>query len=71
MPIDIHAHYVPPQLLAAIDARGKEIGVKLVRSEGPTPALHFDYGFKVRPFFPRLVEPAAQFVRMFLLPRVR
>jgi aminocarboxymuconate-semialdehyde decarboxylase len=60
MPIDIHAHYVPPQLLAAIDARGKEIGVKLVRSEGPTPALHFDYGFKVRPFFPRLVEPAAQ-----------
>jgi aminocarboxymuconate-semialdehyde decarboxylase len=60
MPIDIHAHYVPPQLIAAIDARGADIGVKLVRSNGATPALHFDYGFKVRPFFPRLVEPVAQ-----------
>ena len=60
MPIDIHAHYVPPQLIAAIDARGADIGVKLVRSDGAAPALHFDYGFKVRPFFPRLVEPVAQ-----------
>jgi aminocarboxymuconate-semialdehyde decarboxylase len=59
MPIDIHAHYVPPQLIAAIEARGKEIGVTL-RSDGATPALHFDYGFKVRPFFPRLIEPASQ-----------
>src|SRR5882762_10427022 len=60
MPIDVHAHYVPPQLLDAIDARGKDIGVRLGRSDGATPALHFDYGFKVRPFFPRLIEPVAQ-----------
>ena len=60
MPIDVHAHYVPPQLIAAIDARGADVGVRLVRSEGATPALHFDYGFKVRPFFPRLIEPVAQ-----------
>jgi aminocarboxymuconate-semialdehyde decarboxylase len=60
MPIDIHAHYVPPQLIAAIDARGKDIGVGLTRSDGATPALHFDYGFKVRPFFPRLIEPVEQ-----------
>ncbi len=60
MPIDIHAHYVPPQLIAAIDARGKDIGVRLARSDGAPPALHFDYGFKVRPFFPRLIEPVAQ-----------
>jgi aminocarboxymuconate-semialdehyde decarboxylase len=60
MPIDIHAHYVPPQLIAAIDAGGADIGVRLVRADGATPALHFDYGFKVRPFFPRLVEPVAQ-----------
>jgi aminocarboxymuconate-semialdehyde decarboxylase len=60
MPVDMHAHYVPPQLIAAIDARGKDIGVRLSRTEGATPALHFDYGFKVRPFFPRLVEPAAE-----------
>jgi aminocarboxymuconate-semialdehyde decarboxylase len=60
MPVDIHAHYVPPQLIAAIGARGKEIGVQLVKSGEAQPALHFDYGFKVRPFFPRLVEPVAQ-----------
>jgi aminocarboxymuconate-semialdehyde decarboxylase len=59
MPIDIHAHYVPPQLIDAIAARGKDIGVRLVPSDGAPPALHFDYGFKVRPFFPRLIEPVA------------
>jgi aminocarboxymuconate-semialdehyde decarboxylase len=59
VPIDIHAHYVPPQLLAAIDAGGKEIGVSLARSASAAPALQFDYGFKVRPFFPRLIEPVA------------
>jgi aminocarboxymuconate-semialdehyde decarboxylase len=59
MPIDIHAHYVPPQLIDAIAARGKDIGVRLAPSDGAPPALHFDYGFKVRPFFPRLIEPVA------------
>jgi aminocarboxymuconate-semialdehyde decarboxylase len=60
MPIDVHAHYVPPQLIAAIATRGHDLGVRLVPSSGGPPALHFDYGFKVRPFFPRLVEPAAE-----------
>ncbi|MGH8734010.1 MAG: amidohydrolase family protein, partial [Burkholderiales bacterium] len=60
VPIDVHAHYVPPQLIDAVAARGKEIGVRLVQSAGAPPALHFDYGFKVRPFFPRLIEPVAE-----------
>src|SRR6266851_3933059 len=60
MPIDVHAHYVPPQLIEAIDARGKDIGVRLARTAGAPPALQFDYGFKVRPFFARLIEPVAQ-----------
>jgi aminocarboxymuconate-semialdehyde decarboxylase len=60
MPVDVHAHYVPPQLLAAIADRGNDIGVSLVKSGDAAPALHFAYGFKVRPFFPRLVEPVAQ-----------
>ena len=60
MPIDVHAHYVPPQLIDAVAARGKDIGVRLVRSDGAPPALHFDYGFKVRPFFPRLVEAVGE-----------
>ena len=60
MPIDVHAHYVPPQLIAAIKARGAEIGVRLLPAEGGKEALAFDYGFKVRPFFPRLIEPVAE-----------
>src|SRR5919201_5312472 len=60
MPIDIHAHYVPPQLIDAIAAGGKDIGVRLVKTDGAPPALHFDYGFKVRSFFPRLIEPVAE-----------
>ncbi len=34
MPIDTHAHYVPPQLIAAIKAKGKEIGVTLALADG-------------------------------------
>jgi aminocarboxymuconate-semialdehyde decarboxylase len=61
VPIDVHAHYVPPQLIAAVAARGAKLGVRLVPSAGNAPpALHFDYGFKARPFFPRLVEPVAR-----------
>jgi aminocarboxymuconate-semialdehyde decarboxylase len=60
MSIDVHAHYVPPQLIDAVAAGGKDLGVRLVRSDGAPPALHFDYGFKVRPFFPRLIEPVRE-----------
>jgi aminocarboxymuconate-semialdehyde decarboxylase len=56
VPIDIHAHYVPPQLIAAVRAHGADIGVRLA---GSPEALQFDYGFKVRPFFARLIEPVA------------
>jgi len=60
MPIDVHAHYVPPNILEAVEQRAKEFGVTMVRHP-PSRAcsLHFDYGLKVRPFFPKLVEPIA------------
>jgi aminocarboxymuconate-semialdehyde decarboxylase len=60
VPIDIHAHYVPPHLIEAVAAHGSDLGVRLVRSDGAPPALHFDYGFKVRPFFTRLIEPVRE-----------
>lgn len=58
MPIDVHAHYVPEALLTAIRKDGEGIGVHLEDRAGGPPALSFDYGFKVRPFFPKLVESA-------------
>jgi aminocarboxymuconate-semialdehyde decarboxylase len=63
LPVDTHAHYVPPQLLQAVAAHGNRLGVHLAPVDGAPPALEFDYGFKVRPFFPRLVEPAAERIK--------
>src|ERR1043166_8244693 len=57
--IDIHAHYVPAELISAARRDGARLGVRLVE-DAATPALHFDYGFKVRPFFPKLIEPVAR-----------
>jgi aminocarboxymuconate-semialdehyde decarboxylase len=57
--IDIHAHYVPPELISLARNKGSQLGVRLVE-DAATPALHFDYGFKVRPFFPTLIEPVAR-----------
>ena len=41
MPIDVHAHYVPPQLIDAVAARGKDIGVRLVQSGGSAAGAAF------------------------------
>ncbi|HET9715969.1 MAG TPA: amidohydrolase family protein [Pseudolabrys sp.] len=58
MPIDVHAHYVPPSILDDVEAQADRFGLSVVR-DGPSCAcaLHFKYGLKVRPFFPRLIEP--------------
>ena len=39
MPIDVHAHYVPPQLIAAIKSKGNDIGVRLAPADGGKEAL--------------------------------
>jgi aminocarboxymuconate-semialdehyde decarboxylase len=59
VPIDIHADYIPPRLVAAITDRGAGIGDRfLTANDGKPPAIAFDYGFKVRPFLPQSVESA-------------
>jgi aminocarboxymuconate-semialdehyde decarboxylase len=59
MTIDIHAHYVPAELVSLIRRKSGDLGVQVIDGAA-TPALQFDYGFKVRPFFPKLVETAAE-----------
>ena len=68
MPIDVHAHYVPPRIVSALRDRGGDYGVSLV---AVPPACHeclrFDYGLQVRPFasFSHLLEPVdARVARM-------
>ena len=58
MPIDAHAHYVPPTLIETIEKRAADFGISVIQHP-PTCscALHFNYGLKVRPFFPKLIEP--------------
>jgi aminocarboxymuconate-semialdehyde decarboxylase len=58
MPVDVHAHYVPPAMLEDIDSEAKRFGLDVVRHPPSCScAFHFQYGLKVRPFFPKLVEP--------------
>ena len=57
MPIDVHAHYVPQTILQTLDDKACEFGLSMVRHPPSCScAIHFDYGPKVRPFFPKLVE---------------
>lgn len=56
MAIDIHAHYLPSELMAEVTARGSSFGVKLVWDGDGPPSLTFEYGFRTRPIFPKLIE---------------
>ena len=58
MLIDVHAHYVPPSVIEEVQPQAARFGLSVVRQPlSCTCALHFNYGLKVRPFFPKLIEP--------------
>jgi aminocarboxymuconate-semialdehyde decarboxylase len=60
MPIDVHAHYVPPTILDDVEDKAARFGLSVVKHPPSCScALHFKYGLKVRPFFPKLIEPVA------------
>jgi aminocarboxymuconate-semialdehyde decarboxylase len=61
MPIDVHAHYVPPSIFEAVETRARDFGLRVIpHPANCTCAFHFDYGLKVRPFFPKLIEAVDQ-----------
>jgi aminocarboxymuconate-semialdehyde decarboxylase len=65
MAIDVHAHYVPPRILEVLQQEGSRYGIAIEGHEPSCQCLHFDYGLKCRPFFPRLLEePAKRIERM-------
>ncbi len=60
MPVDVHAHYVPPTILDEVESQASRFGLSVVKHPPSCScALHFNYGLKVRPFFPSLIEPVA------------
>lgn len=57
MPIDVHAHYVPPRLIERLEQGGADYGVKVLTLQPSCQkCLQFEYGLKIRPFFPHLDE---------------
>jgi aminocarboxymuconate-semialdehyde decarboxylase len=56
MPIDVHAHYVPQQVLTALQRAGDRYGVHVVAAPGCAACVRFDYGVQVRPFLPGLLQ---------------
>lgn len=60
MPIDVHAHYVPPALVERLQREGSRYGVSVVETEPACHALHFAYGLRLRPFFAKLIEEPAR-----------
>jgi aminocarboxymuconate-semialdehyde decarboxylase len=56
MRIDMHAHYVPPKALAAIEHDAASYGVHLEAAAAGGTCACFNYGLTLRPFFPRLLD---------------
>jgi aminocarboxymuconate-semialdehyde decarboxylase len=57
MPIDVHAHYVPLEILEPLASRAADFGVSVVEASPGCQCLRFAHGLQVRPFFSKLVEP--------------
>lgn len=64
MPIDVHAHYVPPRILEVLRDSGRDYGIDVIDGAAACPCLHFAHGLRARPFFPRLLEDEASRIAM-------
>lgn len=56
MRIDMHAHYVPPKALEAIEHDATSYGVHLEEAATGGTCACFNHGLTIRPFLPRLLE---------------
>ena len=66
MRIDMHAHYVPPKALEQLKG-SSPFGAHLEEAAAGGPSgqcLCFDYGLRIRPFFPRLLDLDDRWVQM-------
>lgn len=56
MPIDIHAHFVPPDILDTLAQRGSDFGITLVETAPGCQSCRFASGMQIRPFFDSLMD---------------
>ena len=64
MPVDVHAHYVPTQILEVLRDKGGDYGASVLDGAAACPCLKFDHGLQARPFFARLLEEESRRVAM-------
>lgn len=56
MRIDMHAHYIPPKALSAIEQDASSYGIHLEKAASGATCGCFNYGLTLRPFQPRLMD---------------
>lgn len=56
MRIDMHAHYVPPKAIEAIERDATSYGIHLEEAANGARCPCFNYGLKIRPFPPPLLD---------------
>ena len=56
MTIDVHAHYVPPSILQAVEQNPSLYGSRLDGPAGVGGCLCYDYGLTLRPFYHALLD---------------
>lgn len=56
MRIDMHAHFVPPRVLTALERDAAPYGIQLQAAEGGGSCVHFPYGVTLRPIAPLLYD---------------
>jgi hypothetical protein len=60
MAVDVHAHYVPREIVQRLETEGARLGISIVETQPGCQQLRFAYGLEVRPFFAKLVEEPAR-----------
>jgi aminocarboxymuconate-semialdehyde decarboxylase len=54
--IDVHAHFVPPDVLETLNDRGRDFGIDLVETQPGCHCCRFESGMQIRPFFDTLMN---------------
>ena len=54
--IDVHAHFVPPDVVGTLADRGRDFGIDLVETQPGCHCCRFESGMQIRPFFDTLMN---------------
>ena len=54
--IDVHAHFVPPEVIDTLAVRGRDFGIDLIENEPGCHCCLFESGMQIRPLFDTLTK---------------